>query len=376
VSDPEVIIVGSGPAGCSTALHLVAQSPAWRDRILVLESKQHPRRKLCGGGVTVFGLQHLRGLGLELGVPRVDVREAHFRMRGRVITVRGDPLLSVVERTNFDHWLVQVLRTHGVRVVEQSPVQRIVPSSCGVKVHTAAHEFNAQVVVLASGSRSLDFVEWEGRCPGAGPRWVARALEVFATDPLAARGGQPASVEFDFSPLARGRYGYRWKFPMPGEHAATANYGVFDSRRYAQRRAPDLNLELSTLVQASGAKNLEAIQGYPIRLYSPLVRLSAPRMLLVGDAAGTDPFFGEGIGVSLAYGRLAAREIDQAWRLEDFGFTGFAGRVRGSDLGDYLGVRWASARFVYGLSRLPGFTHLAWTVAHLIARGYHPRLAG
>ena len=47
----EVIIVGSGPAGVSTWLHLHKLDPQLAARTLVLEKAQHPRHKLCGGGI-------------------------------------------------------------------------------------------------------------------------------------------------------------------------------------------------------------------------------------------------------------------------------------------------------------------------------------
>jgi flavin-dependent dehydrogenase len=48
----DTLIVGSGPAGSSTALHLVQKDPAWAERILVVDKAVHPREKLCGGGIT------------------------------------------------------------------------------------------------------------------------------------------------------------------------------------------------------------------------------------------------------------------------------------------------------------------------------------
>jgi len=162
---------------------------------------------------------------------------------------------------------------------------------------------------------------------------------------------------------------------MPGGARPLHNLGLFDTRMYAARRAPDLKPGLEEYARRAGVSNLEPIQGHPVRLYSPLARLSAPRLLLVGDAAGVDPLFGEGIGASLAYGRVAAQEIDRARSVGDYRFAGFTSRVLASDLGDYLGLRWTCAQLIYGLAPLPGFTLMAWAIARLIAPSYHPRLA-
>jgi len=49
----DVLIVGSGPSGASTALHLARRDPAWAGRVVIVEQAVHPREKLCGGGVTL-----------------------------------------------------------------------------------------------------------------------------------------------------------------------------------------------------------------------------------------------------------------------------------------------------------------------------------
>jgi flavin-dependent dehydrogenase len=374
MTDPDLIIIGSGPAGCSTALHLVAQAPAWRDRILMLEAKHHPRTKLCGGGVTVLGLKVLRGLGLTLNVPNVVVKEAHFRFQRSNLTVRGQPLLSVVDRSSFDSWLVSQVRACGVRVEEDSPVGAVDPSSSEVLVRTAARDYHTRAVVLACGTRSIEFVGRGTRGSSIGPHRVARAVETFAGQEPPGTFPDPPVVEFDFSPLVRGCHGYSWRFPMPGGARPLYNLGLFDTRHAAARRSPDPKSGLEQYARRLGVRHRQPVQGHPVRLYSPRVKLSAPRLLLVGDAAGVDPLFGEGIGVSLAYGRVAAQEIERACRTGDYRLAGYTSRVLASELGDYLSLRWACAGLIYGLAPLHGFTWLAWAIARLIAHSYHPRL--
>jgi menaquinone-9 beta-reductase len=47
----DVLILGGGPAGLSTALHLVQLAPELMPRILILEKAHYPRPKLCAGGL-------------------------------------------------------------------------------------------------------------------------------------------------------------------------------------------------------------------------------------------------------------------------------------------------------------------------------------
>ncbi|MCA9976298.1 MAG: FAD/NAD(P)-binding protein, partial [Anaerolineales bacterium] len=60
----DVLIVGSGPSGTSTALHLLQQDPSWAGRIVLVDKAIHPREKLCGGGMTHLSQNILTRLGL------------------------------------------------------------------------------------------------------------------------------------------------------------------------------------------------------------------------------------------------------------------------------------------------------------------------
>jgi glycine/D-amino acid oxidase-like deaminating enzyme len=48
----DVIIIGAGPSGLSTALHLHKYRPSITSSLLVLDKAAFPRDKLCGGGLT------------------------------------------------------------------------------------------------------------------------------------------------------------------------------------------------------------------------------------------------------------------------------------------------------------------------------------
>ena len=102
--DHDIIIVGAGPAGLSTALHLVKLAPELAQRTLILERERHPRPKLCAGGIMPGGVAWLRRLGLDLSdVPSVDVPEVHFRFEGRSFVVRRRPFVfRIVRRAQFD----------------------------------------------------------------------------------------------------------------------------------------------------------------------------------------------------------------------------------------------------------------------------------
>jgi flavin-dependent dehydrogenase len=62
----DILILGGGPSGLSTALHLVQKSPHLAPRILILEKEHYPRFKLCAGGLVVDAEVILERLGLNV----------------------------------------------------------------------------------------------------------------------------------------------------------------------------------------------------------------------------------------------------------------------------------------------------------------------
>ena len=103
------------------------------------------------------------------------------------------------------------------------------------------------------------------------------------------------------------------------------------------------------------------VKGHPIRWFSPDNRMSVPRVLLVGDATGADPIFGEGISIALGYGNLAAREVRESIQRGEFSFRRFKHRVMRSALGQTLVARWVIANVIYPL-QWRWFQILLWRI--------------
>ena len=151
----DVLIIGSGPSGTSTALHLVKQDPAWARRIILVDKAVHPREKLCGGGITHLGQNVLADLGLELEPRHFEVKEARLVYHEKTYSLYGNPVFRIVRRAEFDHWLVQTAEKLGVRVRQGEAVTQVTPHDDYVEVTTEKATFHAKVVVAADGSRSF-----------------------------------------------------------------------------------------------------------------------------------------------------------------------------------------------------------------------------
>ncbi len=150
--DYDVIIVGSGPAGTSTALHLCRRNPERAPRILMLDQHTHPREKLCGGGVTHYGEEALAELGLEVPVLSFAVREVELRFRRTAYSFRGNPAFRIVRRDEFDHWLAREAMDRGVLLREGECVQALERNADGVRVRTDRGTYTARELDGADGS--------------------------------------------------------------------------------------------------------------------------------------------------------------------------------------------------------------------------------
>ena len=368
-TDVQILILGGGPAGLSTALHLAKLAPHLSPDILLIEKEHYPRPKLCAGGLTMDAESLLEGLGLDVSeVPHADASAAHFDFEGKGlnISVRKRHTLRVIRRDEFDAWLAGKAREAGIEIREGVIVKDVQPNKDGVTVITDQGEFCARVVVGADGSNGVT-----RRCifPDK-PVYTARVLEVLTPDPLpktplfsaGAHGRRVGVAFFDFFPVPKGIAGYTWDFPTQVKGQPMRCWGIYDTNMLANSKRPPLKEPLREEMARHGF-NLDEyqIQGHPIRWFDPSNPVALPRVLLVGDAIGADPLFGEGISIALGFGQLAAMELVQAFSTGDFSFNGYKPRLVRSALGQTLFARWFIASIIYPL-KWRWFQFLLWRI--------------
>jgi flavin-dependent dehydrogenase len=146
------------------------------------------------------------------------------------------------------------------------------------------------------------------------------------------------------------------------------NLGVYDGRVVPARDRAKLPDILQSQSQHRGIAGEEIqLEGHPIHWFAPDNKLAAKRVLLVGDAAGAEPLFGEGIGIALAYSQLAADEIEHALTHSNFYFNGYRRRLLLSPLGRYLMLRWLVAAVLYRISKSRLLMNMFWVLAAGVA---------
>lgn len=337
----ELAIVGGGPAGLSTALHLLAESPRLAERTLVLEAARYPRAKSCAGVIAGRGLHVLERLELSLAIPSAPVNGMLISVGAGQVRADEAAIARVVRREEFDHALAREAVRRGLRLREGTSLTGLERCEHGWRLHLRGSDpIEARALVGADGAASA-----VRRHAGFPPRWLlARAIEVetprLASDP-------PADViHFDFSDAAL--CGYAWDFPSVAG-ASRAGRGIYLlGRGQAEALRPALEDRLrSRGIDPGGLRTSQASQ----RGFEPHAPLSLPRVLLVGEAAGIDSVTGEGIPQALAYGALASEYLGECFGADDLGFAGWLARVRRSELGRRLRMLHSSSRIFYGPRR-------------------------
>jgi geranylgeranyl reductase family protein len=362
----DVLIVGSGPASMSTALHLVKADPTWAKRIVAVDKAVHPREKLCGGGITRLGEDVLTRLGLSFEPSHVPVRELRLVYQDRILAIRDDPVFRIVRRDEFDHWLVQQAERQEITVRQGEAVKAITPHSHSVEVVTERTTFRAKIVVGADGSRSFvrQALGWNH-----GQARMARLLEVLTPEIVEEREEFSEGIAiFDFSRMMAGLQGYYWDFPSLVKGQPFMNRGIFDSRARPERPRASLKQELRQAL-ARRERNLDdyPLKGHPIHWFDPRSQFAQPRIILAGDAAGVDPMFGEGISFALAYGDVAAAAIIDAFARQDFSFASYKKRILTHPILSQLRIRARVAQLAY-LIKSPRLVGWFWRLVPLVVR--------
>jgi geranylgeranyl reductase family protein len=286
----DVVVVGGGPAGSTTALRLADAGAS----VLLVDKARFPRDKPCGGGVTMRAARQCPVDVSPVVEEEVDVVELRFRFGEAVVRTAPAPVVLMTQRRRLDAFLLGAARERGAEVREETTVE--IEASNNVLL-TTGERVEAGAIVGADGANGT----------------TARALGL--------GGGILHGVAYEgnagYDTLPRARYarrmvveladipgGYGWVFPK-GDHA---NVGVGAWKE----EGPHLREHLRRVCEAHGLEpeQLEEMRGHRLPLRMPGTRIAGGRALLVGDAAGLiDPVSGDGMYECFVSSRLAAAAI-------------------------------------------------------------------
>src|ERR687888_893920 len=146
----DVAVVGAGPAGSVTAIHLASGGA----RVLLVDKASFPRDKPCGGGLT---LRAVRQLPDELDVhPVVEhvVDRMELRLRYGASFARGGskPLILMTQRRRLDHHLAEQAAAAGADFRDGVRVTDVSAEQTGVSVRVDGERVEAAALIGADGA--------------------------------------------------------------------------------------------------------------------------------------------------------------------------------------------------------------------------------
>ncbi len=315
---PDIVILGSGPAGSSTAVFLAERLPHVARNAVILERRRHPRPKGCGGGLTGRTAPLLQRMGLSANpTDALEAREVRLSHGQRITHLMLSEPIPVARRWELDRVLARRAREGIGDLREDEPARSIRRDGDHLEVITDRAVYRTRLVIDASGARCVS--RRSGLLPMGGkpvPVWVAEG----PPGPDEALSFTEPALEFDFSEMANGCAGYYWAFPCHEGGARFVSRGFYP----AAGLSPAAGREALMRQLAAHGVDPASVHpvAYPARLFEEDTVCAAPGLLAVGDAAGVDPVLGEGISQSLEYGWHTARFVDRAWRRDRLDFSG------------------------------------------------------
>ncbi len=291
----DVIIIGGGLSGSSTAVHLSNRGYS----VLVLEKTSHKSIIPCAGGMAAT-MKNFLPIDIKK-VIETEVKRVHFTYESKdnvIAELTGESPFLIVKREVLDNLLIKKAKSQGTVFINSVKVKSLEKNTDNWTIKcNNKNSYESKFLVIADGSES----QWSTFL-NLGPK-RPRYAQTAAIRLNGLGNLSKNSVRFDFGSI---KYGFSWAFPL--KQSTNIGIGTFIGNYKID------NKELSKNVINYFGFNIDdyEIIYKRLRIWNGFYNLHIDRALVIGDAASLcDPFLAEGIRPALLSSFYAAESINQ-----------------------------------------------------------------
>ena len=291
----DVVIIGGGLSGSSTALNLSKKGYS----VLVLEKEIFQDYKPCAGGMA-SSMQKFLPLNIQDSVES-KIKNVEFRWKASdnvIADLSGESPFWIIKREKLDQSLLNESLSNGVEIIRPVLVEKIIKKNDSWEITcNNKRKYISEFLVVADGSQS----KWAGYFK-LGPRKPKFANTISLR--LKGLGKIPRdAVRFEFGFI---KYGFAWAFPL--KESLNIGLGTFINNGLLENQVINNEVIRSFGFDDFPYKTINK----KLRIWNGIHPINSEKVLAVGDAASLcDPFLAEGIRPSLISSFYAAECIDQ-----------------------------------------------------------------
>ena len=291
----DVVIIGGGLSGSSTALNLSKKGFS----VLVIEKEKIQDYKPCAGGMA-SSMKEFLPLDIKDAIEsKIKYVEFRWKASDNVIAdLTGESPFWIIKREKLDQLILDESLKNGVQIIRPKIVEKITKKNDKWEITcNNKSKYLSEFLVIADGSQS----KWAGYFK-LGPKKPKYANTIS----LRLKGlGEISSdaVRFEFGFI---KYGFAWAFPL--KESLNIGLGTFINNGFLE------NQSINNQVVRSFGFNDFSYKTFnkKLRIWNGLHPINGDKVLAVGDAASLcDPFLAEGIRPSLISSFYASECIDQ-----------------------------------------------------------------